>query len=113
VDEDEVMYVEFDDSYIYPRCFHEHYLTCASCGYTMPRQDGIFNTEIGDFVCQVCNSEANEALSDATQNFVPVDEQTIHQAVRAIPIDYQPESITVSAMPESTQQFTIDIDEMV
>jgi hypothetical protein len=101
VDEDELMYVDFDDSYICQRCFHEHYLTCVNCGYTMPRHDAIFNTEIGDFVCQVCNFEANEISSGTTQNITPVNaEQTIHQAVRAIPIDYQAENMSVGAMPE-------------
>ena len=113
VDEDEVMYVEFDDSYICPRCFHEHYLTCVNCGYVMPRQDAIFNTELGDFVCQDCNSEANEALSNATQNSTPAEEQTIHQAVRAIPIDNQPGDVPFDITPDSVQQLTIDIGEMV
>ena len=72
----------------------------------MPRQDAIFNTEIGDFVCNVCNFEAN----NATSNSAPTpDEQTIRQAVRAIPIDNQPGDI----MPESVQQLTADISEMV
>jgi hypothetical protein len=76
----------------------------------MPRNDAVFNTELGDFVCQVCNSEA---LSNATQDSTPADEQTIHQAVRSFLVDNPPGDVPFDVMPDSVQQLTVDIGEMV
>ncbi len=64
VHEEEIYYIEYDDSYICPNCHHEHYFVCTSCGYSTPRDESVYNRDVGGYICEHCNNEIQEQLAN-------------------------------------------------
>lgn len=55
VSEEELYYIDDEDSYICPRCYHEHFITCPACGYATLRDQVVYSEQRHELVCPACH----------------------------------------------------------
>jgi len=55
VSEEDLYYIDDEDSYICPRCYHEHFITCPACGYATLRDQVVYSEQRHELVCPACH----------------------------------------------------------
>lgn len=61
--QDDIYYVDYDDSYLCHNCYHEHFTVCVHCGYSMPHDEVVYNEELDAYVCNECIRESTAEVS--------------------------------------------------
>lgn len=73
VNEEDLYYIDNEDSYICPVCYHEHFITCPACGYSVLRDEVVYSEQRHELVCPDCYDllQNNKSVSENTSTELP------------------------------------------